>query len=73
MLQEQWNNVLSVLQNQVTAITFDLWINTLKPISYHDDELILQAPSSSAKHQATNSNILSKIQSAVHQVFNLYT
>lgn len=73
MLQEQWNNVLSVLQNQVTAITFDLWINTLKPISYHDDELILQAPNSSAKHQATNSNIFSKIQSAVHQVFNLYT
>ncbi|MBQ7880405.1 MAG: chromosomal replication initiator protein DnaA [Clostridia bacterium] len=73
MLQEQWNNVLSILQNQVTAITFDLWINTLKPISYHNDELILKAPSSSAKHQATNSNILSKIQSAVHQVFNLYT
>ena len=73
MLQEQWNNVLSILQNQVTAITFDLWINTLQPISYHDDELILKAPSSSAKHQATNSNILSKIQSAIHQVFNLYT
>ena len=73
MLQEQWNNVLSILENQVTAITFDLWINTLKPISYHNDELILKAPNSSAKHQATNSNILSKIQSAVHQVFNLYT
>lgn len=73
MLQEQWNKVLSVLQNQVTAITFDLWISTLKPISYHNDELILQAPSASTKHQATNSNIFSKIQSAVHQVFNLYT
>jgi chromosomal replication initiator protein len=73
MLQDQWNNILSILQNQVTAITFDLWINTLKPVSYQNDELILIAPSSSAKHQATNSNILSKIQSAVHQVFNLYT
>ena len=73
MLQEQWDNVLSVLQNQVTAITFDLWINTLQPISYHDDELILKANSASAKHQATNSNIFSKIQAAVHQVFNLYT
>ena len=73
MLQEQWNNVLNILENQVTAITFDLWINTLKPISYHNDELVLKAPNSSAKHQATNSNILSKIQSAVHQVFNLYT
>ena len=73
MLQEQWNNVLSVLQNQVTAITFDLWISTLQPISYHNDELILKAPSSSVKHQATNASIFSKIQSAVHQVFNLYT
>lgn len=73
MLQEQWEKVLSVLQNQVTAITFDLWISTLQPISYHDDELILKANSASAKHQATNSNIFSKIQAAVHQVFNLYT
>lgn len=73
MLQEQWGKVLSVLQNQVTAITFDLWISTLQPISYHDDELILKASSASAKHQATNSNIFSKIQSAVYQVFNIYT
>lgn len=73
MLQEQWNRVLSSLQNQVTAITFDLWITKLKPVSYHDDELILMAPNSSVKHQATSSNILSKIQSAVHSVFNLYT
>ena len=73
MLQEQWNNVLSCLQNQVTAITFDLWINKLKPVSYLNDELVLVAPNSSVKHQATSSNILSKIQSAVHTVFNLYT
>ncbi len=73
MLQEQWNNVLSSLQNQVTAITFDLWITKLKPISYHNDELVLLAPNTSVKHQATNSNILSKIQSAVHNNFNLYT
>lgn len=73
MLQEQWNNVLSSLQNQVTAVTFDLWITKLKPVSYHNDELVLLAPNSSVKHQTTNSNILSKIQSAVHSVFNLYT
>ena len=73
MLQEHWNNVLSCLQNQVTAITFDLWITKLKPLSYHNDELVLVAPNASVKHQATSSNILSKIQSAVHSVFNLYT
>ncbi|MBQ7798843.1 MAG: chromosomal replication initiator protein DnaA [Clostridia bacterium] len=73
MLQEQWNNVLSNLQNQVTAITFDLWISKLKPVSFHNDELVLVAPNSSVKHQATSSNILSKLQTAVHSVFNLYT
>ena len=73
MLQEQWKSVLNSLQNQVTAITFDLWITKLKPVSYNNDELILIAPNSSVKHQATSSNILSKIQSAVHSVFNLYT
>ena len=73
MLQEQWNQVLNNLQNQVTAITFDLWITKLKPVSYHNDELVLVAPNASVKHQATSSNILSKIQSAVYNVFNLYT
>ena len=73
MLKEQWNKVLSSLQNQVTAITFDLWITKLKPASYHDDELILIAPNASVKHQANSANILSKIQSAVHSVFNMFT
>lgn len=73
MLQEQWNNVLSCLQNQVTAVTFDLWITKLKPVSFHNDELVLVAPNNSVKHQVTSANILSKIQSAVHKTFNMYT
>ena len=71
MLKEQWAKVLSVLQNQVTAVTFDLWINTLQPISYLNDELVLLASSSSAKHQAMNPNIYPKIQETVKEVFQL--
>ena len=71
MLKEQWANVLSVLQNQVTAVTFDLWINTLEPISYLNDELVLLASSTSAKHQALNPNIYPKIQESVREVFKL--
>ena len=33
MLKEQWATVLSVLQNQVTEVKSDLWINTLEPVS----------------------------------------
>ena len=71
MLKEQWAKVLSVLQNQVTAVTFDLWINTLQPVSYLNDELVLLASSTSAKHQALNPNIYPKIQETVKEVFQL--
>ncbi|MBQ8430368.1 MAG: chromosomal replication initiator protein DnaA [Clostridia bacterium] len=71
MLKEQWSKVLEVLQNQVTAVTFDLWLNTLKPISYLNDELVLLASSTTAKHQACNPNIYPKIKETVRQVFNL--
>lgn len=71
MLKEQWAKVLSVLQNQVTAVTFDLWINTLQPVSYLNDELVLLASSTSAKHQAMNPNIYPKIQETVKEVFQL--
>jgi len=71
MLKEQWAKVLSVLQNQVTAVTFDLWINTLEPVSYLNDEFVLLASSTSAKHQALNPNIYPKIQESVRSVFKL--
>jgi len=71
MLKEQWAKVLSVLQNQVTAVTFDLWINTLQPVSYLNDEIVLLASSTSAKHQALNPNIYPKIQETVKEVFQL--
>ena len=71
MLKEQWAKVLSVLQNQVTAVTFDLWINTLEPVSYLNDELVVLASSTSAKHQASNPNIYPKIQESVREVFKL--
>ena len=71
MLKEQWAKVLSVLQNQVTAVTFDLWINTLQPVSYLNDEIVLLASSTSAKHQAMNPNIYPKIQETVKEVFQL--
>ena len=71
MLKEQWVKVLSSLQNQFTAITFDLWINTLQPVSYLNDELVLLASSTSAKHQALNPNIYPKIQETVKEVFQL--
>lgn len=72
-LQEQWKKVLDILQNEVTAVTFDLWIDTLQPIAYANDELRLLASSQTAKNQVNNKNLYPKIQQAAREVFNAYT
>jgi chromosomal replication initiation ATPase DnaA len=53
-LLDKWKKVLNKLENEVTAVTFDLWINTLTPIQYANDELILMAPSVNAKNMVKN-------------------
>lgn len=72
-LQEQWKKICGILQNEVTAVTFDLWIDTLQPISYQNDELKLMAYSAMAKNQVLNKNLFVKIQNAVQTVLNTYT
>lgn len=72
-LHEEWKKVLDILQNEVTAVTFDLWIDTLEPISYANDELRLMASSQTAKNQVNNRSLYPKIQDAVKEVFNAYT
>ena len=60
-LEEMWQKVLVKMQNLVSAITFDLWINKLEPLDLKDDNhtLILWANSSSsttAKNQILKNN-----------------
>ncbi len=72
-LLDQWRKVLNKLENEVTAVTFDLWINTLTPIQYANDELILMAPSVTAKNQVNQPGIFEKITKCVRQEFTPYT
>ncbi len=72
-LLDQWKKVLNKLENEVTAVMFDLWINTLTPIQYANDELILMAPSVIAKNQANQPGIFEKITKCVRQEFTPYT
>ena len=72
-LLDQWRKVLNKLENEVTAVTFDLWINTLTPIQYANDELILMAPSVTAKNQVNQPAIYEKITKCVRQEFTPYT
>ena len=72
-LLDQWKKVLNKLENEVTAVTFDLWINTLTPIQYANDELILMAPSVNAKNQVNQPGIFEKITNCVRDEFTPYT
>lgn len=72
-LLDQWKLVLNKLENEVTAVTFDLWINTLTPIQYANDELILMAPSVNAKNQVNQPGIFEKITKCVREEFTPYT
>ncbi|MBE7076530.1 MAG: chromosomal replication initiator protein DnaA [Clostridiales bacterium] len=72
-LSDQWKKVLNKLENEVTAVTFDLWINTLTPIQYGNDELTLIAPSITAKNQVNQPAIFDKITKCVREEFNPYT
>ena len=72
-LLDQWKKVLNKLENEVTAVTFDLWINTLTPIQYSNDELILLAPSINAKNQVKQPGIFEKITKCVRLEFTPYT
>ena len=72
-LLDQWKKVLNKIENEVTAVTFDLWINTLTPIQYANDELILLAPSVMAKNQVNQPGIFEKITKCVRLEFTPYT
>ena len=72
-LLDQWKKVLNKLENEVNAVTFDLWINPLTPIQYANDELILLAPGVNAKNSANQSGIFEKITKCVRQEFTPYT
>lgn len=51
ILLETWQKVLNNLETHVTAITFDLWIKTLKPIDVLDNILFLEANGEDAKER----------------------
>ena len=48
-LKDNWNEVLNTMSNEVTTVTFDLWVKTLEPLTIKNDCLILLANSETAK------------------------
>lgn len=46
-----WQQALNSLRSKVTAVSFDLWINTLEPIDFVEGTFILSTTSESAKNR----------------------
>lgn len=50
-LSELWQNICNILQQKVTAVSFDLWIKSLEPIDIIDGVLYLSTTSETAKNR----------------------
>ncbi len=67
-LVENWSKVLFLLEKEMTAVSFDLFIKTLKPLAIKDDNIILYAPTEMAKNQCEK-NFMSLIKFALDSTF----
>ncbi len=73
LLDEQWKKVLKRLSNELTAVNYDLWVSTLVPVNYSNDELVLISPSITARNQVNQPDIFEKITKCVRAEFTPYT
>ena len=68
-LKENWSKVLNLLEKEVTAVSFDLWIKTLEPVEIKNDCLIIKASSETAKQRVLNMHS-SQIKLVLSEVFD---
>lgn len=50
-LEQVWKDALAILQKEVTAVSFDLWLKSLEPISYKNNTFYLSTTSETAKNR----------------------
>lgn len=55
-IKDNWEKVLTILEKEVTAVSFDLWIKTLEPFEIQDNCLIIIASSETAKERCMSSH-----------------
>ena len=67
-LKESWKKVLDILEREVTAVSFDLFIKNLEPIEIRNECLYLCAQSETAKTRCLSLHSTS-IKLALNQIF----
>ena len=68
-LKESWTKILLILEREVTAVSFDLFIKNLEPIEIRDDVLYIEAESETVKTRVLALHEMS-LKLALSQVFD---
>lgn len=69
-LDKQWQDVLSDIEDKVSAVGFDLWVKKLEPLHINDDTLVFLTPSEMVRDTVLR-QYGDVITAAVKKVFNL--
>ena len=68
-LKKQWEEVLDIIESEVTAVSFDLWLKTIEPLDIIDNKIILLTSSTTAKNQLLKLH-KDKLNIAIERVFD---
>lgn len=68
-LKKQWEEVLDIIESEVTAVSFDLWLKTIEPLDIIDNKIILLTSSTTAKNQLLKLH-KDKLNTAIERVFD---
>lgn len=66
-LNELWDQVLNLIKVELTEVSFNTWLKTIKPISLSDDEITLAAPNDFTKG-ILEGRYLNLIKNAIKEV-----
>lgn len=72
LAKDIWQDMLPILETEVNAISFDVWIKPLESLDVEDDRLVLLAPTE-ANRDAINNNLRPLIKKVLSSVNPLLT
>ena len=67
-----WQEVQEKISREMTAISFDVWIKTLEPVSLQQNTLVISTPSASSKNVVLNNykTLIEQKMQEVHPAIN---
>lgn len=69
-LEEVWQDVLNIIKEELSEVSFNTWLKTIEPISISMNEIILGAPNNFTKG-ILQGRYLNLIKNAIKQVTNI--